>query len=55
MIKMMLKIKVIKNILKKYSRCKWSFLIITIAITTNKTLITDKALTAEEKKINNNT
>ena len=49
--KIMLKIKKIKNIFKKIkSPCEWSFLTIIITITTNKTLIADKTLTGEEKK-----
>ena len=46
--------KYLKEI-KKESPCEWSFLTITITITTNKTLITGKTLTGEEKKTNNNT
>ena len=46
----MLKIKIINNCKKKKCSCEWSFLTITITITTNKTLITDKTLTGEEKK-----
>ena len=41
--------KYLKEI-KKESSCEWSFLTITITITTNKTLITGKTLTGEEKK-----
>ena len=39
-----------KNYFKKYSSCEWTFLTITITITTNKTIITDKALTGEKRK-----
>ena len=46
--------KYLKEI-KKESPCEWSFLTITITITTNKTFITGKTLTGEEKKTNNNT
>ena len=59
MMKIMPKIKILKNIEKKQSPYELSFLTTTIAITINKTLITDKTLTGEEKKttakINNNT
>ena len=41
-----------KNYFKKYSSCEWTFLTITITITTNKTIITDKALTGEKRKKN---
>ena len=41
--------KYLKEI-KKESPCEWSFLTITITITTNKTPIADKTLTGEEKK-----
>ena len=47
--KIMLKIKTIK-ILKKKSPCEWLLLTITVTITTNKTLRTDKTATGEEKK-----
>ena len=40
-----------KKYLKRQSPCEWSFLTIAITITTNETLITDKTLTVEEKKI----
>ena len=43
--------KKIKNITKNESPCQWSFLTITITITTNKTHITDKTLTREEQKL----
>ena len=49
MMKKIIKIEKIKNG-KKKSPCEWPFLTITITITTNKTLITDKTLTGEEKK-----
>ena len=58
MMKIMLKIKIIKNRKKqkKIDPCTWIMMTITITITTNKTLITDKTLTGEEKrKTNNNT
>ena len=35
---------------KKKTPCEWSFLTITITMTTNKTLITDKTLAGEGKK-----
>ena len=41
-----------KNYFKRYSSCEWTFLTITITITTNKRIITDKALTGEERKKN---
>ena len=44
--------KIMKNVkkyLKNESLCKWSFLTITITITTNKILITNKTVTGEEK------
>ena len=41
-----------KNYFKKYNSCEWTFLTITITITTNKTIITDKALTGEKRKKN---
>ena len=50
MMKIMPKIKILKNIEKKQSPYELSFLTTTIAITINKTLITDKTLTGEEKK-----
>ena len=47
----MLKIKIIKNSKKKKDNpCEWSFLKITITITTNKTLIIDKTVAGEESK-----
>ena len=41
-----------KKYLKKTKKtpCEWSFLTITITMTTNKTLITDKTLAGEGKK-----
>ena len=60
MMKIMLKVKIIKKKLLKqktkknqkktrvHMKYEWSFLTITI-ITTNKTLITDKTLTGEER------
>ena len=47
MMKIMPKIKIVKNSKrkKKQSPYEWSFLAITITITTNKTPITDKTLT----------
>ena len=59
--KIMLKVKIIKKKLLKqktkknqkktrvHLKYEWSFLTITITITTNKTLITDKTLTGEER------
>ena len=38
-----------KKCWKKWSSCEWSFLTIASTIITNKTLITDKTLTGEEK------
>ena len=47
----MLEIKIIKNSKKKKDNpCEWSFLTITITITTNKTLIIDKTVAGEESK-----
>ena len=43
------------KILKKQSLCEWSFLTIKILVATNKALITNKTLSREGKKTNNNT
>ena len=46
-------ITIIKIILKIKIKNEWSFLTITNTITTNKTAITEKTLTGEEKKNKN--
>ena len=42
------------KMLKIQSLCEWPFLTITIKITTNEILITNKTLTREENKTTNN-
>ena len=42
--------RIVKIKKKKLNPCEWSFLTITVTITTIKTLITEKTLTGEEKE-----